>query len=140
MKHNQMRQVVFPILAAFIWGTSFVSQDICADSMGAFTFNGTRYFIAVLSLLVVIAVMNTTRKDRPQPTAEEKKAWIATQTGVTVGSDAFFPFGDNVERARKSGAAYIAEPGGSIRDDHVIATADKYNMTMCFTGMRLFHH
>ena len=74
MKHNQMRQVVFPILAAFIWGTSFVSQDICADSMGAFTFNGTRYFIAVLSLLVVIAVMNTTRKDRPQPTAEEKKA------------------------------------------------------------------
>ena len=73
-------------------------------------------------------------------TAEEKKAWIATQTGVTVGSDAFFPFGDNVERARKSGAAYIAEPGGSIRDDHVIATADKYNMTMCFTGMRLFHH
>ena len=73
-------------------------------------------------------------------TAEEKKAWIATQAGVTVGSDAFFPFGDNVERARKSGAAYIAEPGGSIRDDHVIATADKYNMTMCFTGMRLFHH
>ena len=73
-------------------------------------------------------------------TAEEKKAWIATQTGVTVGSDAFFPFGDNVERAHKSGAAYIAEPGGSIRDDHVIATADKYNMTMCFTGMRLFHH
>ena len=73
-------------------------------------------------------------------TAEEKKAWIATQTGVTVGSDAFFPFGDNVERARKSGACYIAEPGGSIRDDHVIATADKYGMTMCFTGMRLFHH
>ena len=73
-------------------------------------------------------------------TAEEKKAWIATQTGVTVGSDAFFPFGDNVERARKSGVQYIAEPGGSIRDDHVIMTADKYNMTMCFTGMRLFHH
>ena len=73
-------------------------------------------------------------------TAEEKKAWIATQSGVTVGSDAFFPFGDNVERARKSGAAYIVEPGGSIRDDHVIATADKYGITMCFTGMRLFHH
>ena len=73
-------------------------------------------------------------------TAQEKKEWIATQTGVTVGSDAFFPFGDNVERARKSGVQYIAEPGGSIRDDHVIATADKYNMTMCFTGMRLFHH
>ena len=73
-------------------------------------------------------------------TAQEKKEWIATQTGVTVGSDAFFPFGDNVERARKSGVQYIAEPGGSIRDDHVIETADKYNMTLCFTGMRLFHH
>ena len=72
--------------------------------------------------------------------AEEKKAWIATQSGVSCGSDAFFPFGDNVERARKSGVQYIAEPGGSIRDDHVIETANKYNMTMCFTGMRLFHH
>ena len=78
---------------------------------------------------------------KPEPlTAEEKKAWIATQSGLTVGSDAFFPFGDNVERARKSGALYIAEPGGSIRDDHVIATANKYGMVMAFTGMRLFHH
>ena len=73
-------------------------------------------------------------------TAEEKKAWIAQLSGVTCGSDAFFPFGDNVERARKSGVQYIAEPGGSIRDDHVIETADKYGMVMCFTGMRLFHH
>ncbi len=73
-------------------------------------------------------------------TEEEKKAWIATQSSVTCGSDAFFPFGDNVERARKSGVQYIAEPGGSIRDDHVIETANKYGMTMCFTGMRLFHH
>ncbi len=73
-------------------------------------------------------------------TAEEKKAWISRQTGVTCGSDAFFPFGDNVERAHKSGVSYIAEPGGSIRDDHVIETADKYNMVMAFTGMRLFHH
>ena len=73
-------------------------------------------------------------------TPEERKAWIATQTGVTVGSDAFFPFGDNVERARKSGVCYIAEPGGSIRDDNVIETADKYGMVMVFTGMRLFHH
>ncbi len=80
-------------------------------------------------------------KYRPEPlTPEEKKAWIATQTGITVGSDAFFPFGDNVERAKKSGAKYIAEPGGSIRDDNVIDTADKYDMVMCFTGMRLFHH
>ena len=73
-------------------------------------------------------------------TAEEKKSWIAGLTGVTCGSDAFFPFGDNVERARKSGVQYIVQPGGSIRDDHVIETADKYGMTMCFTGMRLFHH
>ena len=80
-------------------------------------------------------------KERPQPlTAEEKKAWIARLAGVTCGSDAFFPFGDNVERARKSGVEYIVQPGGSIRDDHVIQTADKYGMTMCFTGMRLFHH
>ena len=73
-------------------------------------------------------------------TREEKAAWIATQTGVTLGSDAFFPCGDNVERAHKSGVSYIAEPGGSIRDDNVIETADKYNMAMCFTHMRLFHH
>ncbi len=80
-------------------------------------------------------------RERPEPlTAEEKKAWIATQSGVTCGSDAFFPFGDNVERARKSGVKYIAEPGGSIRDDNVIETADKYGMVMAFTGMRLFHH
>lgn len=78
---------------------------------------------------------------RPEPlTNMEKKAWISQQTGVTCGSDAFFPFGDNVERARKSGVTYIAEPGGSIRDDHVIMTADKYGMVMVFTGMRLFHH
>ena len=80
-------------------------------------------------------------KVKPEPlTAEEKKAWIATQSGLALGSDAFFPFGDNVERARKSGVAYIAEPGGSIRDDNVIETADKYGMVLAFTGMRLFHH
>ena len=73
-------------------------------------------------------------------TQEEKRDWIAQQSGVTVGSDAFFPFGDNVERARKSGAQYIVQPGGSIRDDQVIATANKYNMVMAFTGVRLFHH
>ena len=83
----------------------------------------------------------TVFKAKPEPlTVEEKKAWVAKQSGVTCGSDAFFPFGDNVERARKSGVQYIAEPGGSIRDDHVIMTADKYNMVMAFTGMRLFHH
>ena len=79
--------------------------------------------------------------EKPEPlTREEKKAWLATQTGVSVGSDAFFPFGDNVERARKSGVCYIAQPGGSVRDDNVIETADKYDIAMCFTGARLFHH
>ncbi len=73
-------------------------------------------------------------------TMDEKKAWIAKLDDVTLGSDAFFPFGDNVERAHKSGVKYIAEPGGSIRDDNVIETADKYGMAMAFTGMRLFHH
>ncbi len=63
-----------------------------------------------------------------------------TISGVALGSDAFFPFGDNIERAAKSGVSYIAEPGGSIRDDNVIATCDKYHMVMAFTGMRLFHH
>ena len=76
----------------------------------------------------------------PVLTQEEKTAWIAQQSGVTVGSDAFFPFGDNVERAHKSGVKYIVQPGGSIRDDQVIATADKYGMVMAFTGVRLFHH
>ena len=74
MKHNQMRQVVFPILAAFIWGTAFVAQDVCAASMGAFTFNATRYFIAVLALLVLIVIMDATKKNKPQLTPEEKKA------------------------------------------------------------------
>lgn len=86
-------------------------------------------------------IWQNTFKVRPEVlTVEEKKEWIATQTGVTVGSDAFFPFGDNVERARKSGVQYIAQPGGSIRDNQVIETANKCGMTMCFTGMRLFHH
>ena len=80
-------------------------------------------------------------KTKPEPlTKEEKKAWLATFDGVSLGSDAFFPFGDNIERAKKSGVAYIAEPGGSIRDDHVIMTCNKYNMAMAFTGIRLFHH
>ena len=86
-------------------------------------------------------VWQNTFKVKPEVlTAEEKKAWIAQNTGVTVGSDAFFPFGDNVERARKSGVEFIVQPGGSIRDDHVIMTANKYNIVMSFTGARLFHH
>ncbi len=73
-------------------------------------------------------------------TKEEKRAYLDTISGVALGSDAFFPFGDNIERAAKSGVSYIAEPGGSIRDDNVIATCDKYHIVMAFTGMRLFHH
>ncbi|SDB52394.1 phosphoribosylaminoimidazolecarboxamide formyltransferase / IMP cyclohydrolase [Ruminococcaceae bacterium FB2012] len=73
-------------------------------------------------------------------TKEEQKEWLAKNTDVCLGSDAFFPFGDNIERAKKSGVMYIAEPGGSIRDDHVIMTCNKYNMAMAFTGIRLFHH
>ncbi|MDE5556527.1 MAG: phosphoribosylaminoimidazolecarboxamide formyltransferase [Ruminococcus sp.] len=80
-------------------------------------------------------------KTKPEVfTVEEKKEWLAKNTGVCLGSDAFFPFGDNIERAKKSGVEYIAEPGGSIRDDNVIETCNKYNIAMAFTGIRLFHH
>lgn len=86
-------------------------------------------------------VWQQTFKVKPEPlTREERAAWVAQQKGVSCGSDAFFPFGDNVERARKSGVDYIAEPGGSIRDDNVIEACDKYGIALAFTGMRLFHH
>ncbi len=79
--------------------------------------------------------------ERPEPlTKEEKRAWLNQQTGVALGSDAFFPFGDNIERAHRSGVTYVAQPGGSIRDDNVIDACNLYNMVMCFTHMRLFHH
>ena len=79
--------------------------------------------------------------EKPEPfTAEEKRAWLDKMQDVCLGSDAFFPFGDNIERAHKSGVKYIAQPGGSVRDDNVIETCNKYGMAMCFTGIRLFHH
>ena len=79
--------------------------------------------------------------EKPEPlTREEKAAWIAQNTNVALGSDAFFPFGDNIERAHKSGVCYVAQAGGSVRDDHVIDTCDKYGIAMAFTGVRLFHH
>ena len=79
--------------------------------------------------------------EKPEPlTREEKRAWLDTLDGVSLGSDAFFPFGDNIERAKRSGVRYVAEAGGSVRDDNVVATCDKYNMVMAFTGVRLFHH
>ncbi len=93
-------------------------EDVCADGIWQ------KYF-----------------KTQPEPlTDAEAKEYLASLSGVSLGSDAFFPFGDNVERAKKSGVSYIAQPGGSIRDDLVIETADKYGMAMAFTGMRLFHH
>ena len=79
--------------------------------------------------------------EKPEPlTMEEKKAWLAQNTNVCLGSDAFFPFGDNIERAHKSGVQYIAQAGGSVRDDNVIETCNKYGIAMAFTGIRLFHH
>lgn len=86
-------------------------------------------------------VWQTLFAEKPEPlTREEKRAWLDTMSGVSLGSDAFFPFGDNIERAHKSGVSYIAQPGGSIRDDHVIDTCNKYGIAMAFTGARLFHH
>ncbi len=93
-------------------------EDVCAEG------NWQKYFTS-----------------KPEPfTAHEQRAYLDTISGVSLGSDAFFPFGDNIERAKKSGVSYVAEPGGSIRDNLVIETADKYDMVMSFTGMRLFHH
>ena len=93
-------------------------EDVCAEG------NWQKYFTS-----------------RPEPlTAEEAREYLDSISGVSIGSDAFFPFGDNIERAKRSGVSYIAEPGGSVRDDVVIETADKYGMTIAFTGMRLFHH
>ena len=93
-------------------------EDVCADG------NWQKYFT-----------------ERPEPfTREEQRAYLDTISGVALGSDAFFPFSDNIERAKKSGVSYIAEPGGSIRDDAVIECCNKYGISMCFTGMRLFHH
>lgn len=86
-------------------------------------------------------VWEQTFREKPERfTKEEKQTWLATMQGVSLGSDAFFPFGDNIERAHRSGVAYIAQPGGSIRDDHVIETCNKYQIAMAFTGIRLFHH
>ena len=93
-----------------------------------------------MDLLAVGSWQNTFTEKPEVFTAEEKRAWLDQNTVVALGSDAFFPFGDNIERAHKCGVKYIAEPGGSIRDDHVIATCNKYGMVMSFTGIRLFHH
>ena len=93
-----------------------------------------------MDVLVDGAWENIFTEKPPVFTAEEKRAWLDKNTDVALGSDAFFPFGDNIERAHRSGVKYVAQPGGSIRDDHVIGTCNKYGMTMAFTGIRLFHH
>ena len=86
-------------------------------------------------------IWENTFAEKPEVfTREEKRAWLAKMTEVSLGSDAFFPFGDNIERAHKSGVKYIAQPGGSVRDDNVIEVCNKYQMVMAFTGIRLFHH
>ena len=93
-----------------------------------------------MDVLAEGAWQNIFTEKPPVFTAEEKRAWLDKNTEVSLGSDAFFPFGDNIERAHRSGVAYVAQPGGSIRDDHVIETCNKYHMVMAFTGIRLFHH
>jgi len=91
--------------------------------------------------LLVDGIWQNTFTEKPEAlTREERKAWIAKLSGVSLGSDAFFPFGDNIERAKKSGVTYVAQPGGSVRDDNVTATCDKYGIVMSHTGIRLFHH
>ena len=86
-------------------------------------------------------VWQTLFETRPEVfTKEEKRAYLDGQSGISLGSDAFFPFSDNIERARKSGVSYVAQPGGSVRDDAVIEACDRYGMVMAFTGIRLFHH
>ena len=93
-----------------------------------------------MDVLAEGAWQNIFTEKPPVFTPEEKRAWLDKNTGVSLGSDAFFPFGDNIERAHRSGVVYVAQPGGSIRDDHVIETCNKYHMAMAFTGIRLFHH
>ncbi len=95
----------------------------------------------LLNLPEVFDVWQEFFNEKPEPiTLDERRAWLDGFTNVSLTSDAFFPFGDNVERAHQSGVKYIAQPGGSIRDDHVIAACDKYGIRMAFTGVRLFHH
>ncbi len=120
-----------------VLGLSFVDGIHRADRDNAIDLYIGDDYMDVLS----DGVWETIFKVKPDVfTREEKRAWLNQMSGVTLGSDAFFPFGDNIERAKKSGVQYVAQPGGSIRDDHVIATCNKYGMVMCFTGIRLFHH
>lgn len=120
-----------------VLGLSFVDGIKRADRDNAIDLYIGEDYMDVLS----DGAWKTIFKVKPEIfTREEKREWLNQMSGVTLGSDAFFPFGDNIERAHKSGVQYVAQPGGSIRDDHVIDTCNKYGMVMCFTGIRLFHH
>ena len=126
-----LRQAPLVLNLQFVDGIKRADRDNAID-----LYIGDEY----MDVLADGAWENIFKVKPPVFTAEEKRAWLDKNTDVALGSDAFFPFGDNIERAHKSGVKYVAEPGGSIRDDHVIDTCNKYNMAMCFTGIRLFHH
>ena len=119
-----------------------LSLPFCEDIKRADRDNAIDLYIGedYMDVLADGAWENIFTEKPPVFTAEEKRAWLDKNTDVALGSDAFFPFGDNIERAHRSGVKYVAQPGGSIRDDHVIETCNKYGMTMAFTGIRLFHH
>ena len=126
-----LRQAPQVLNLSFVDGIKRADRDNAID-----VYIGEEY----MDVLAEGAWQKIFKEKPPVFTREEKRAWLDKMQGVTLGSDAFFPFGDNVERARKSGVQYIAQPGGSIRDQQVIDTADKYGMVMAFTGIRLFHH
>ena len=112
------------------------TSNVRTETMRLMSTSGDEYMDVLAD-----GVWENTFEEKPEVfTREEKRAWLDKLTDVALGSDAFFPFGDNIERAHKSGVKYIAQPGGSVRDDHVIATCNKYDMVMAFTGLRLFHH
>ena len=126
-----LRQAPKVLELSFVEGIGRADRDNCID-----LYIGNEYE----DILTEGTWQKFFREKPPVFAREEKEAWLAGNTDVALGSDAFFPFGDNIERAHKSGVKYVAEPGGSIRDDNVIETCDKYGMVMCFTGIRLFHH
>ena len=126
-----LRQAPQVLNLEFVDGIKRADRDNAID-----VYIGEEY----MDVLAEGAWQKTFKVKPPVFTREEKRAWLDQMQGVTLGSDAFFPFGDNIERAHKSGVQYIAQPGGSVRDDNVIETCNKYGMVMTFTGIRLFHH
>ena len=132
----------YPILKSLNTTTYMISADstVSFDLSSAPVKISLHHQSEVFDLLATIEQIDSSQYTIEVFTEEEKRAWLDKMENVTLGSDAFFPFSDNIERAKKSGVKYIAEPGGSVRDDLVIETCDKYGMVMAFTGIRLFHH